>query len=79
MRLGSGLQLKRSRLLGMLQLGVVAGVIATVVAFLFYTMSGHGGGGSYRGGGYSGGSYGGGGGFSGGGGGFSGGGASGRW
>lgn len=65
-------------LLGMLQLGVVAGVIATAVAFLFYTMSGHGGGGSYRGG-YSGGSYGGGGGFSGGGGGFSGGGASGRW
>ncbi len=66
-------------LLGMLQFGVIAGVIATIVALVSYSIDGGrggfgggGGGGSYR-------SSGGGGGFSGGGGGFSGGGASGKW
>lgn len=67
-------------LLGIVQVGVVVGVIAMVVAFLSYVFGGQGGGGgSYGGGGGSYRSSGGGGGFSGGGGGFSGGGASGRW
>lgn len=66
--------------LASLQLGLIAGVGALVLSFLFFGNGGGGGrgrGGGYRGGGWGGSS--GGGGFGGGGGGFGGGGASGGW
>ncbi|HEY1078113.1 MAG TPA: YgcG family protein [Fontimonas sp.] len=78
---GAGTGAVAGWLLGAMQLGLFAGGIAAVVAFLSYTIDGSRSRGG-MGGGYSGGSgrsYGGGGSFSGGGGGFSGGGASGRW